>query len=406
MHKEGLSLPEDWKVLASLLPRGWREKAKELKAYQRVRRFKSPDHLLRTLLIHIGEGCSLRETAVRVKEGGIADVSDPAILKRVRLASDWLQWMAAGVMRNWLVKGSPNSPDRINRVRLIDGSTIQEPGSKGTSWRLHYSIGLSSLQCDEVRVTGPETGESFCRFAVEPGDLMLGDRGYAHKRGVHHVVSRGGDVLVRISPTSMTFEDSTGKKFDILEHLRGLKSRHVEDWPVVISYQGSQIMGRICAVRKSQSAAEKARKRIIKDNKRKGRTTRPQTLEAACYTFVFTTLDKSISAEIILSIYRARWQVELAFKRLKSLLGMGRLHMMQPESVKAWIHGKLLLAFLVEALAETARLFPWGYPHHTETGEHTLPLEGNTAHAPFSPSGCESSQPTAFTSKSMERVGK
>jgi hypothetical protein len=406
MRKEDLRLEEDWNVVTSLLPRGWREKAKDLKAYQRVRRFKTPDELLRTLLIHIGEGCSLRETAVRVKEGGIAGVSDPAILKRVRLASHWLQWMALGVMERWFPQARPSLSGGPNRVRIVDGTNIQEPTSKGTSWRIHYSIELSSLLCNEVHVTGPDTGESFCRFVIEPGDLMIGDRGYAHKKGIHHVVSSGGDVLVRISLSSMGFQDSQGKAFDLLEHLRTLGFRHVGDWPVVISYQGHEIMGRICAVKKSEAAAKKARKEMIREYKRKGKGSKqpkPETIEAAGYTLMFTTLDQSIPAETILNIYRARWQVELAFKRLKSLLGMGRLHMMQPESVRAWIHGKLLMAFLVEALIVAARFFPWGYPVESQIGKEAVKMERNPSHAPLPDAGY---QPGQTTPAEVEKLGE
>ena len=393
MQRESLSFEEDWSVVASLLPSGWREKARELKAYQRLRRFKSPDELLRTLLIHFGEGCSLRETSARVKEGGIAEISDPAILKRVRLASSWLQWMALGVMERWFSTGLPSGSGGVKRVRIVDGTTIQEPGSTGTSWRIHYGIELSSLLCDEVKVTGPETGESFCRFDVRPGDLMIGDRGYAHKKGIHHVVSHGADVLVRISLSSMGFRDPQGERFDLLEHLRGLRCNQVGDWQVVMLYEDRAIMGRICAVRTSETAAKKARKQLVREYKRKGKSPgrpKPATLEAAGYTFVFTTLDQSISVEMILQIYRARWQVELAFKRLKSLLGMGRLHMMRPESVRAWIHGKLLLAFLVEALVVAARFFPWGYSIGPEAGQEQINLEGNASHVTLPHAGNQS----------------
>jgi hypothetical protein len=405
MREMDLSTAEDWDVVTSLLPDGWRENARKLKAYQRVRSFKGPDELLRTLLIHIGEGCSLRETAARVKEGGIAEVSDPAILKRVRRASHWLQWMALGVMEKWFSQGRPSLSDGPKRVRIVDGTNIQEPTSKGTSWRIHYSIELSSLLCNEVNVTGPEIGESFCRFVVEPGDLMIGDRGYAHKKGVYHVVSDGGDVLVRTSLSSMGFQDPQGNTFDLLEHLRSLRFQRIEDWPVVISYQEHEIMGRICAIRKSETAAKKARKQIIRDYKRRGkaRQPKPETLEAAGYTFVFTTLDQSISAQMILKIYSTRWQVELAFKRLKSLLGMGRLHMMRQESVRAWIHGKLLLAFLVEALVVAAHFFPWGYPIESDTWQETIKMEGNATHASFPDAG---HQPSQTTTPETEGLGK
>src|SRR4030042_2567127 len=191
--------------------------------------------------------------------------------------------MALGTMEKWFSKGGPSLSDGPNRVRIVDGTNIQEPTSKGTSWRIHYSIELSSLLCNEVKVTGPETGESLCRFLIEPGDLMIGDRGYAHKKGVYHVVSSGGDVLVRISLSSMGFQDPQGTTFDLLEHLRSLRFQRIGDWPVVISYQGHEIIGRICGIRKSETAAKKARKQIIREYKRKGkaRQPKPETLEAA-----------------------------------------------------------------------------------------------------------------------------
>ena len=62
-------------------------------------------------------------------------------------------------------------------------------------------------------------------------------------------------------------------------------------------------------------------------------------------------------------MYRGRWQIELVFKRLKSILGLGHLRKVDQQSAVAWIHGKLLVAFLIEALIRHAEtFFPWGYP--------------------------------------------
>ena len=60
--------------------------------------------------------------------------------------------------------------------------------------------------------------------------------------------------------------------------------------------------------------------------------------------------------------YRARWQIELAFKRLKSLVQLGHLKKHDEIAARAWLQGKLLVAFLVDALLVTAeRISPWGY---------------------------------------------
>ena len=372
MQEKNLLVEEDWKVIESLLPEGWKEKAKELGAYQRMRSFAGPGPLLRTLLIHVGEGCSYRETATRAEEGGLADVTDVALVKRLRLGKDWLQWMAAGVVDKWLRTEKPEELIDPLRVKVADATTVQEPGAKGISWRIHYSLQLPNLVCDEVKITDQKGAESFSQFSIQPGDVWLGDRIYAQRSGIYDVVSQGGDVLVRVGVSSMILEDEEGRRFDLMGHVRTLKRHQVGDWPVVVSYKGRQIFGRICAVRLSEAATRKARKRIVKQNKKKGRKTRAETLEAAGFIIVFTTLDPTIPATTIIQIYRVRWQVELTFKRLKSLLGTGRLHNKNPESAKAWLYGKLLTACLVEALSAAAsHFFPWGYPLRLSTEETT-----------------------------------
>ena len=70
---------ESWDQLLGLLPENWQQKCRELGALRRLRSFDSAAPLLRTLLIHLLDGCSLRETKVRARMGGIADVSDVAL---------------------------------------------------------------------------------------------------------------------------------------------------------------------------------------------------------------------------------------------------------------------------------------------------------------------------------------
>jgi hypothetical protein len=362
MQHRDILQDENWAVVESLLPEGWQEQAKQLGAYQRRRAFSGAGELLRTLLIHVAEGCSFRMTAVLAEEGGLADVTDVALNKRLRLAKEWLRWMASGVVDRWL---RPESPPDLNgplRLKMADATTVQEPGSKGTSWRIHYSLELSGLHCDEVKITGPEGAESFSNFTVQPGDLWMGDRAYAKRFGIHYVTSNGGDVLVRLGLKSMVLQDETDNRFDLLGHLRQLKHQRIGDWPVTMNHGDCQIMGRVCAVRKSETATRRAQRNILRDSKKKGRKIKPETLEAAQYVCAFTTLGKEVSAETILMIYRIRWQIELAFKRLKSLLGLGHLHNQNPESAKAWLYGKLLTACVIETLeAAATRFFPWGY---------------------------------------------
>lgn len=353
---------DDWEVIERLLPLGWEAKAKASGSLRRCRGFAGAGQLLRVMMIHLVDGCSLRETAVRAAEGNLAQVSDVALLKALRRCQEWFRWMAQGLMQRWVTPLAPGAATQ--RVRVVDGSMISEPGSTGSNWRLHYSATLPSLHCDEVLVTGPQVGESFTRYTVRPGDLLIGDRGLAQRQGIRHVLDGGGEVIVRLNLTNVPLVDEKGQRVTLLAHLRRLHGTQVGDWPVVVADEHGQVRGRVCAIKKSRAAAARARKRAQQENSRKGHLVQAATLEAAGYIFVFTTLSaEQYPAAEVLELYRARWQVELAFKRLKSILATGHLKKTDPLGAKAWLQGKLLAAVIIEALINLGERFsPWGYP--------------------------------------------
>jgi hypothetical protein len=373
---------DDWQVLMKFLPAGWQDAAKESGALTRCRKFANPEVLLRTLLIHLAGGCSLRETAVRARQGNIAAISDVALLKRLQASGEWLRGMAVGVMEAWFQKQPAVVLGQTFRIRVIDGSTVQEPGATGSTWRIHYAIDLPSLYCDEMYVTSPRIGESFRRFTVHPGDLFMGDRNFGRRADIRHVIEGKGQVLVRINLTNLPLAGKDGTPFPLLAHLRTLKKTDPGDWDVWVPYEDMLLPGRVCALKKSKEAAERSRHKALKENSRKGHAVKPETLEAAEYVLVFTTLPRTFSAARALEMYRGRWQIELAFKRLKSIIGLGHLRKTDIRGARAWLHGKLLVAFLVEALiAGGERFFPWGYPLSSASPEIPLPLEGELPHA-------------------------
>lgn len=360
-----LDVSTDFEYLLGFLPAGWQDKAKELGALRRCRKVPDAQTLLRVLLIHLAEGCSLRETSVRARESGIIELSDVAILDRLKLAGEWFRWMNMEIMQTWIVRHpSTVFGDQWN-VRLVDATRIKEPGPTGSSWCIHYAIDLPSLECSELRVCdthGP--GETFCRFTVRRGDLFVGDRAYGVRPGIVHVVDEGGDVLVRFAMSNLPLQTAKGRAFDLLNHLRTLSGTKIGHWPVLLNYKGRRVAGRVCAIKKSKQAAEQAQKKVRSQSRKDGTTPRPQTVEAANYIFVFTTVEpNALRPSAVLEMYRGRWQIELVFKRLKSILGLGHLRKTDPEAATAWIHGKLLVAFLIESLICAGEsFFPWGYP--------------------------------------------
>lgn len=368
MNKEELQLLEDsgdWNYLLEFLPDEWESKAYELGALRRCREFKDAVQLLRTMFIYLVDGCSMRETATRANQGGIANVNDTSLLRRLRSCSEWFRWMAYEIMQSWAAPALRIIDYNLcKKVRLVDATCISEPGSTGTDWRVHYSLDLPELRCHEFIVSDNSVGETFKNFKVEEGCLYIGDRGYSHRAGVLHIRKGNGHVIVRVNLTNFpVIESLTNKDFDILKKVRSLKVKQIGDWNVHFMWENTRVDGRICALRKSKAAAEQAQKEIIANSKKK-EAIKPETLEAAGYVIVFTTLETMILPSVnILEMYRGRWQIEIAFKRLKSLLEIGHVPKKELTGAKAWIHGKLLSAILIEKLIEAGEsFFPWGYP--------------------------------------------
>lgn len=362
-------LEEDWVVVESLLPLGWQDAARQTGALRRERGFDGPGTLLRVLLIHLVDGCSLRETAVRARAGGLAQVSDVALLNRLRGCGEWFRWMGEQISRHLSSDSVEVIPGR--RVRLVDATIVCEPGATGSTWRLHYLIDLSTLACEQVEVTSPEVGESLTLFEVKRGDVLMADRGLASRRGIRHVVDRGGDVVVRTNLNNVPLENAHGGAFKLLPRLRKLRVGQAAAWPAVMRDDRGHVSVRVCAIKKSAEQTRKERERIRRAASKRGVETKPQTYELAGYIVVLTTLP-SLEPKVILELYRYRWQIELAFKRLKSLLQLGHLKKTDPPGAKAWLQGKLFVAALIELLIATGERFsPWGY---LQSRRQTAPL--------------------------------
>lgn len=375
-------LSEDWEALISFLPEGWREEAKKRGALKRCREVKDAETLLRILMVHLAQGYSLKETSLRVKQAGLAQISSVGIYKRMKASAEWLRWMAEGLMKQNIE--IPKSTHEGLRVRLVDATTVTEPGSTGSEWRIHYSLQLKPLLCDHFEVTDKHVGESFQRIAIEKGDLLVGDRAYGNAKNVAYVLDHGGDVLVRMKIISFALRSLNGKGFKLTWRLKKLRIGSIGEWPVnIVAENGRLISGRICALRRSKTATEMELKRIRRSNARHGRKPGVKALEAAKYTCIFTTVDASVlSATDVMELYRTRWQVELAFKRMKSLLNFGHLPKHNNDSSRAWLFGKLLMGLLADSTIKAADSFsPWGYikikQEHKAMPIYRQPVERN-----------------------------
>ena len=301
---------ENWSILRTFLPAGWKEKARSTGALRRARDIPDAESLLRLLLLHVVNGYSLAETAARARQLGM-ELSAVALFKRLRASEEWLRWLAEQQRSK-----QPVAVESQGRpVRLVDATTVSEPGSTGTDWRVHYVVNLANLQCDFFELTDVKGGETLRRIPIRPGDIMLGDRIYATPVGVAHVKAAQADILVRLNRQSLPVFDAEGNAFDLLRLFRKMKVGQIQQWWTRVKHpSGGWVPGRLIALKRSAEATRLARRRLEINASKKQKKVSPESWTAAQYFFVWTTLADSFTAPGVLELYRLRWQIELAFE--------------------------------------------------------------------------------------------
>jgi hypothetical protein len=321
-------IPEDWKILSKWLP----EKAELAMLARRhgfltrVKGVRDMEVWLRLLLMHGGGGLSLEQTVMRAGELGLARISATALNKRLGKAAKWLEAITGHLLKGRYLRQAPLDNELLERLVAIDATDLSAPASQGSDWRLHYSLRLSDLRCEHLELTDIKGGEKLTRFAFKRGQIVLADRGYCKRGQVAHVIESGGQIVVRHCPSNFPLLDKNARPLDVLNWLRTLPGRKSRECKVWFEHKGKKHAMRLCAVRMGEQAAQKALKKVRRKAQRQSSKPRPQTEEMSGYVMVLTTLEaKEHPAAEVLKLYRYRWQVELVFKRLKTLLGIGEL---------------------------------------------------------------------------------
>ena len=333
--------------------------AYETGAFVRRREIRSPSEVLRLTALWAVAGCSLRETAALAAEADLADVSNVALLKRFSRAGDWLTSLLIDRLASRDVPGVAAN----TRIRLIDATAISAPGARGTSLRLHLAMQFGSNRCDAIELTDGRGAESLDRFTFSPGEIVIADRGYARRDSLARTAETGAYFIVRLPWATLPLETPEGVPFDLFGALRSLPEAEPGEFAVQIRpSKGPPIACRVVAIRKTEVASAESRARALSNSKRHAaKTTDLRTLEYAGYICVLTNVPLILSAQSDLELYRYRWQIELKFKYLKSILRLGDVPTRSPALLKVYVLAKLLVATVIEDLIAAAAFSPWGY---------------------------------------------
>ena len=325
--------------------------AKATKAFVRARGIASAVDLLRMILAYCLGERGLRLTAAWATSVGLADISNVALLLRLRQCGDWLALLVGQV----LAAATP-AAGKGRLSRLVDATMVPKAGrqakTKNSLWRIHSAFDLPSERFGFFELTDEEGGERLDRIPVVKGEIRIADRAYLQPDRMAAVLDAGADLVIRSGWKSARWLDADGAPFEIIAALRGGSARGLIDQPIRVGRKkGPTLELRLIALKKSPEAAEAARHKAREQACRGGHQISQATLVAAEWVILITSLKPdAFSAADILELYRLRWRIELAFKRLKSLIGLKPPPGTDERSARPYLLAHLLAILLLEPL--------------------------------------------------------
>ena len=324
------------------------ESAKEFEAFRRGRKIKKVAQLFQIVLLYCGLDYSLRETAGTLTLLG-TEITDQSVSDRLSGCVAWLSHLLKEMLPSLPVQMSQQIG---RRWILIDGSTVQVRGARGTSYRIHLGWDWVTQTIVELRISDAKTGESLKLYEIQAGDVVTADRGYARYPELSYVLGKGGDVIIRYAPHILPLLDEKGEVFKLADELWASESPIMTKKVVCKKDQSKQELYLHCFRLPAEKAAEVKRKKCAKA-KKEGITLKKETLEYAEWTMILTSLEATqISAEEIGKMYRLRWQIEIVIKRLKSCLEIDNLRSREGSKLsEVYLLGKSLYALMIEKRA-------------------------------------------------------
>lgn len=336
-----------WEYVVRELPDNLDASAEETGALLRRKGVDSAANLLRIILTYGVTDLSLKAVSAWASSTAVGRLSPVALFYRIRDARAWLAHLIATLLQH---EAQPLACPGL-QIRLVDATVITGPGATGTEWRVHTGIDPTTGHLTSITLTDQHVGETYTQYPISAQDVLVGDRAYGLATGIAYVHEQGGYVVARANLQAIRLCRPDRTVFTPLRDAAAVPQTGVAHYDVLIPVPPA-VRSRSHKTWKLEHARAWIPARLLAV-----RTVKNTIL------WVITTVPESLASdEVIWEVYRVRWQIELAFKRLKSLLGLDALPSKRGPTAQSWILARILAAILVEKFLRNSGVFsPWGY---------------------------------------------
>lgn len=296
------------------------------KILKRKRKIKKYSILVEAGILYIVENLSFQRLADIMAIKHKIVMSDTAWKKQISKLAPVFYSVMMEYMKNFKSQIKANKILGHSNVYALDATDITTEGKKGTLLRAHVSYGITNKIYMNALIASVKIGESAKLHTIDPNGLYFADRAYGKTPQIEYICEHGANFIFRFSPSQVKFfvDAKCKKKIDFLSLI---KERN-EKFSFLCFFKHNKMIRtiRVIASPLPKEKADIAVQKVKRTSVKKQRSLQASTAEFAKWLFLSSSLSPDdFSDEDIISAYRNRWQIELHFKRSKSLLNFHRL---------------------------------------------------------------------------------
>jgi hypothetical protein len=212
-----------------------------------------------------------------------------------------------------------------------------------------------------MKQTDQALSKEITKFVYEDC-LTIRDLGYCNLDNIKELQHKGGYFLSRYKSDTLVYsQENSEEPLDLVAYLNKYCSKNnIIDLDIYLTKKKFKV--RMVIYRAPQEVADARKRKAHAAAKKQGRTLKKSTLELMNFTIFLTNVSRDVwKSEVVGTVYRLRWLIELIFKNWKSEMNIHCLTGINPNRIKCLIFSKLLAVFIVNQIYQLAVLYAETY---------------------------------------------